>query len=290
LPSPTAPPGPPARLAAAWAVALVAARGAVAAVSPAAAAPELAWKTLQPGVEYAVVTGAAPGGVTIEGRLHVVRIEPARAPLLAAMASSADRQPRTAAAWCRARRLAVAINLGMYRTDHLTNVGHAHAPGHANNAAWSSSYKSALAFAPSKKGIPGALLVDLDAPGGKDRLAPYGAVVQNLRLIRAPGQSVWGQQGRRWSEAAVAMDRQGRVLFIFIRHPYAMQDLNAKLLALPLGITTAMHVEGGPEASLSIHTGGVDVDLNGSYETGFNENDGESAQWRIPNVLGVARP
>ena len=60
-------------------------------------------------------------------------------------------------------------------------------------------------------------------------------------------------------------------------------------LALPLGITAAMHVEGGPEASLSIHAGGLDLDLNGSYETGFNENDDEKAQWPIPNLLAVVR-
>jgi hypothetical protein len=238
-----------------------------------------AWRALQPGVEYAVVD-----------ELHVVRIDPAAAPLVAAMASAAaDRRPRTAAEWCRDRHLAVAINLGMYRDDKLTNVGHAHTRAHANNPAWSSDYKSALAFEPARKGVPGALLVDLDAPGGKDRLTAYGAVVQNLRLIRAPGKSVWSKQDRRWSESAVAMDRQGRVLFVFTRRPYAMPDLNARLLALPLGITTAMHVEGGPEASLSIHAGGVDVDLNGSYETGFSENDGETTQWPIPNVLGVAR-
>jgi hypothetical protein len=53
-------------------------------------------------------------------------------------------------------------------------------------------------------------------------------------------------------------------------------------------MVAAMHVEGGPEASLSIHAGGVDLDLNGSYETGFNENEGEKSQWPIPNVLGVA--
>ena len=33
----------------------------------------------------------------------------------------------------------------------------------------------------------------------------------------------------------------------------------------------------------------VDLDLNGSYETGFNENDGERAQWPIPNLLAVPR-
>jgi hypothetical protein len=41
--------------------------------------------------------------------------------------------------------------------------------------------------------------------------------------------------------------------------------------------------------TLSIHVAGLDLDLNGSYETGFTENDREDHQWAIPNVLGVAR-
>jgi hypothetical protein len=242
-----------------------------------AAAP--AWKTLQPGVEYALV----------DAHLHIVRIDPARAQLRAVMASAVDRKQRTAAAWCREQKLAVAINLGMYRDDKLTNVGHAHAPGHVNNARWSEKYKSALAFGPKQAGLPAAAMVDLDTPGAQAGLTAYGNVVQNLRLIRAPGKGVWAKQERRWSEAAVAADKTGHILFIFSRRPYTMLELNDTLLALPLGITSAMHVEGGPEASLSIHAGGVDLDLNGSYETGFNENDGEQSQWPIPNLLAVPR-
>ena len=244
------------------------------------------WKTLQRGVEYALVDA---GDKADGARIHVVRIDPKQAQLQAVMASAADRKARTAGAWCRERKLAVAINLGMYRDDRLTNVGHAHAPGHVNNAHWSEKYKSVLAFGPNRAGVPAAVMVDLDAPGAEAGLAAYGTVVQNLRLIRAPGRSVWGKQERRWSEAAVAADKSGRILFIFSRRPYAMQELNDKLLALPLGITAAMHVEGGPEASLSIHAGGVDLDLNGSFETGFNENDDERAQWPIPNLLAVPR-
>jgi hypothetical protein len=251
-------------------------------------AAEVAWRSLQPGLEYALFEGRA-AGLDADESIHVVRIDPARAPIVAAMASAVDRQPRTAGLWCRDRGLAVAINLGMYRQDHLTNVGHAHTDSHVNNAGWSKSYKSALAFAPRRKQIPAATMVDLDVPEARAALDDYGAVVQNLRLIRAPGRGVWGQQDRRWSEAAVATDKAGHVLFIFTRRPYAMAELNARLLGLPLGITHAMHVEGGPEASLSIHAGGVDLDLNGSYETGFNESDGEPSQWPIPNVLGVAK-
>jgi hypothetical protein len=240
------------------------------------------WHKLQDGVEYAALGEA-------DQRLHVVRIDPKRAPLVAAMAKAGDKLPRTAGRWCRDRGLVVAINLGMYQLDHLTNVGHAHAPGHVNNGHWSSKYKSVLVFGPSKKDLPAAALLDLDVDGNKERVADYGAAVQNLRLIRGPGQNAWTRQAREWSEAAVAMDKQGRILFVFSRHPYCMHDFNAKLLALPLGITAAMHVEGGPEASLSIHGGGIDLDLNGSYETSFNENDDEQKQWPIPNVLGVAR-
>jgi hypothetical protein len=87
----------------------------------------------------------------------------------------------------------------------------------------------------------------------------------------------------------VATDREGRVIFVFSRHPYSMRAFTDRLLSLPLGISAAMHVEGGPEASLSIHAGGVDIDLNGSYETGFNENDDERQQWPIPNLLAVPR-
>jgi hypothetical protein len=51
-----------------------------------------------------------------------------------------------------------------------------------------------------------------------------------------------------------------------------------------------MHVEGGPEASLSIHGGGVDLDYFGSYETGFVVDDSNDHAWPIPNVIGVAKP
>jgi len=242
-----------------------------------APAERVSWKALQPGVEYAVVGSAAEP-------LHLVRIDPARAALEAVMASAGDGRARTAGAWCQERKLAVAINLGMFRDDNRTNAGHARAPGHVNNARWNAKYNSALGF-----GGGAAAMVDLDSPGARERLERYGTVVQNLRLIRAPGRNVWSLQEKRWSEAAVAVDGRGRVLFAFSRSPHTMHAFNQRLLALGIGITGAMHVEGGPEASLSIHTGGVDLDLNGSYETGFNENDDERAQWPIPNVLAVRR-
>ena len=204
------------------------------------------------------------------------------------MAGAGDGRPRTAAEWCRERHLAIAINMGMFQTDRRTNTGYARSPKYLNNRHWAAKYKSALAFGPLKSTAPALVMADLDDPSAKARLADYGTVVQNLRLIQG-GHSVWAKQERRWSEAAVAVDHQGRLLFIFSRYPYTMKELTDILLALPLAIDSAMHMDGGPPASLSIHAGGVDLDLNGSFETGALESDAVPIQSPIPNVLGVRR-
>jgi hypothetical protein len=256
--------------------------GGVAVAGTATRPSALSWRALAPGVEYAEMRDPAAPADAVE----VVRIDPARATLRAVMASAHDRRPRTAGAWCDAEHLVAAINLGMYRDDHLSNVGYARSGAHVNQSRLSTQYQSALLFGPRKPGLPPAALVDLDAPHARERLGDYDSVVQNLRLIRAPGRSVWSAQPRRWSEAAVASDDAGRILFVFLRAPRTMSDFNRLLLSLPLGVVAAMHVEGGPEASLSVR-GALHFDANGSYETGFVENDDERRQWEIPNVLGV---
>jgi len=228
----------------------------------------ISWRLLQPGIEYATPQN-----------LHVVRIDPARVKLTVALASEHGATPRTAAEWCRNSNLAVAINLGMYQTDHISNVGYLRHGKHLNNPRWN-DYQSVLALG------PGAKWIDLDQ--GKAQLDRYDVVVQNLRLISGKRRNVWAKNDRQWSEAAIAIDSKGRLLFLFSRAPYSMRDFNDLLLRLPLDIAGAMHVEGGPEASLSIHTGGVDLDLAGSVETGFWD-DSNRKQWPIPNILGVVR-
>jgi len=123
--------------------------------------------------------------------------------------------------------------------------------------------------------------------------ADYHVVSQNLRLMASDdgkrGRGVWSRQAKRWSEAALGVDAQGRLLLIFTRAPFSMWELNRFLQRLPLGIVRAMHLEGGPEASLSLHGPGLQRDLCGSYETGFRLDDTNVEQWPLPNVLGVAR-
>lgn len=274
---------------------------------PAHAGPaSIKWQTLQPGVELARIELGTQVPIG-DNRLIAVRIDPRRAQLKLALSSATRQKPQSAAKWCATQGFAVAINAGMFRDDGKTNVGHLVDGAHVNNPRWVGKYKSALALRPRATGKGGergepaerdelaeplATMVDLDDPGAQESLTSYPTVVQNLRLIKGEksvGKNVWTGKLRRWSEAAVAMDAQAHILFLFSRTPFSMAEFNRLVLALPLGVVRAMHVEGGPEASLSIHAGGIDEDYFGSYETGFVEHDGNDHAWELPNVIGVVK-
>lgn len=245
------------------------------------------WTRLSPGLEgrsFELEKKPEHG----DGLLEVVRIDPAVATFEFALAASHHDLLRTAAEWAREQHFVVTINAGMYEKDFRSNVGYLRDGSVLNQKSWKASYQSALVFKPKEKGLPSVALLDREAPDFETRVAKYEAVVQNLRIIKGPpAVSVWSANKKKWSEALVAQDDKGRLLFMFSRTPYELADLAAKVLALPLGVVRAMHVEGGPEASLSIHAKGVSLDLAGSFETGFFADDSNAHQWPIPNVIGV---
>lgn|GEM_PF-4382043 len=168
--------------------------------------PPISWRTLQPGAELAVIpAGTAPSGKT--GELYAVRVDPGRAKLGVGLASEGG-APRTAQEWCRTAHFAVAINLGMYQTDHRSNVGYLRHGQHVNNPRWNSD-RSAVAIHPTEPSLPPVLWVDLEPSKPDPRLAGYEIVVQNLRLLNRERKNVWSANGRRWSEASLAIDAQG---------------------------------------------------------------------------------
>src|SRR5262245_50489088 len=131
-----------------------------------AAALTLSWRVIQPGVEFATIQN-----------LYVVRVDPAQARLTVALASEEKVAPRTAAEWCRASKLSVAINAGMFQTDGQSNVGYLRHGTHINNGSWN-NYGAVLAFDDKT-----AIWLDRDQSNPGPQTAKYDVVVQNLRLI-----------------------------------------------------------------------------------------------------------
>jgi hypothetical protein len=226
-----------------------------------------------------------------DSRIFVVRIDPAKWELTyVGIANTSDSMAKTARLWAKAHGLVAAINAGMYATDYRTPVGYVEYRGRVLSGKVN-RYQSIAAFDPrdSRKG-PHFRIFDLDREGvtvGSVR-RDYGSLVQNLRLLKKPGENRWQQQDKKWSEAALGEDEQGNILFVFCRIPMTMHDLNGELLSAKIGLVALQHLEGGPQAQLFLGAGDVNLELFGSHSSSNgDEGGGTGSQWPIPNVLGI---
>lgn len=249
----------------------------------------IAWQTLAPGMDILRVQSRKQS-ILGDSKITVLQIDPSLWELeIMGTAQTGETAGHTAREWSKLHKYTAAINAGMFDTDNKTHLGYMRARDHVVSARVN-GYQSLLAFDPREgKKVPAARIFDLDVSGNGIQAitADYASVVQNLRLIKKPGLNQWGKQTREWSEAAVGEDNDGHVLFIYSRSPFSMHDLNQELLAAGIGVVAAQHMEGGPEAQLYLHAGTTELEMFGSYETTFKENDENSAAWPVPNVIGV---
>jgi len=247
------------------------------------------WKTLAPGLELGYVTAREPSSAG-DSRIAILRMDPKLWELAAiGVSQTGESSGHTAREWSEKHKLVAAINAGMFETDQKTHLGYMRFRGHVYTG-HANKYQSIAAFDPrGGKDVPRFHIFDLDAPGVSMQTIQqdYDSAVQNLRLVKHPGSNQWGQQPKKWSEAALGEDDAGRILFIFSRSPFSMHDLNQELLIAGIGLMAAQHLEGGPEAQIYVHAGSFELEMFGSYETSFKENDTNSIPWPVPNVLGV---
>jgi hypothetical protein len=242
---------------------------------------------LEPGLELAVFDGPpAPAG---DAKIRVLRADPARfSPALLNASSTAKRVPLTARAWAEKAGAVATINASMYQTDHLRSVSFQRSGAHVNNPQWSKD-RSLLAFDPFDPKDPPVRLLDKDCDDFEAAKKKYRSLVQSIRMLSCDGENVWAKSERRWSTAAIGQDDKGRLLFIHARSPWPVHDFVDALMALPIGLSRAMYVEGGPEATLFVKAGKVEAEMVGSYETGFWEDDQNAEAWEVPNVVALLR-
>jgi len=253
---------------------------------PSHPAPE-AWTRLEPGLDYAEFDAPCPSDVG-DSRIRVLRIDPGRFDLVLLNASNHEGRNRTAREWSGEFDLVAAINASMFQADHATSVSLMRTRDHVNNGHVSKD-KTVLAFDPDPGVEPRVRMIDRACDDLDQVSQGYGALVQSIRMVSCEGHNVWSPQPRRWSTAAVGVDRDGRVLFVHVRSPYVTHDLIEMLLALPLDLDRCMYVEGGPEAQLYVRDDAAEMELVGSFETGFMTNNDNAAAWPVPNVIGVVR-
>jgi hypothetical protein len=247
------------------------------------------WQTLEPGLDLGEFI--APRGSPVgDSQITAVRIDPAYFKVdLLSVVGLALPEALAIDDWTRRYQLSAAINAGMFERDRRTTTGYARVGTVTLNPKWKPTYQAFLALEPDDPKLPAATILDAECDDVKGLQAHYRVVLQSLRMVDCKGQNRWAQAQRAWSTAALAVDDAGRILFIHARSPWPVHDFIENLLALPMGISRAMYLEGGPEASLSLATSAKSFVRVGSFETGFNENDDNQSLWALPNVIGVRR-
>ncbi|MCP4752607.1 MAG: phosphodiester glycosidase family protein [Proteobacteria bacterium] len=245
------------------------------------------WRKLEPGLDWGVFWSPQISEIG-DSMIRVLRIDPERFEFRLLNASVSDKaRGMTAREWCRRNGLVAAINASMYQSDLKTSVSLMRTRTHVNNARLSKD-KTILAFDSLKQDVRQVTIIDRECEDFNTVKKGYSTFVQSIRMISCQGKNVWSQRERKWSTAAVGMDRQGRILFIHVRSPYSTHDLINILKTLPIAIVRAMYVEGGSEAQLYVNSGNHEFELVGSNEAGFSESSGNSQARPIPNVIGIA--
>ena len=215
--------------------------------------------------------------------IDVVRADPARF-ALRVLTSARDGGSHPAPAWRESFHLAAVINAGMFKDGGLP-VGLIVEDGVAVGAD-NKQMSGFLAFDPRSADDPPAVIAGRSCPGFSlaDLRKHYRSIVQSYRLLGCSGDALPWQDTKRYSAAAVAIDRTGRIVFLHARTAVTMSELATALAKLDLA--GALFLEGGPEASLVAGAHG-ELERVGSYETGFVENDDNHAFWWLPNILGL---
>jgi hypothetical protein len=244
------------------------------------------WNLLETGLEFGAFHAPQELG---NATIHVLRIDPVyfEFRLLNASATS-SRQLRSAKEWCQEFGLVAAINASMYQQDYLSSISLMRTAGHINNPRLSKD-NTVLVFDRRTSEVPLLKIIDRQCEHFDDWKPHYTTFVQSIRMISCKGKNVWRPSSQKWSTAAIAIDNEGRGLFIHVRDPYSTHEVINMLLALPLHISRAMYAEGGREAQLYIRSATQEYEFVGSYGQGFGGRTDNQIATRIPNVIAIDR-
>lgn len=245
-----------------------------------------AWHTLSDGFEIAWFSSA--DSAAGDSMFTIVRVNPQQHEIVYhSVVASDSGENLNVRQWCESEGLALAVNGGMYGEDFRTHIGLVQIDGevisnHRNK------YKSAMAWQPVQDDLPAFRLYDLDETSLDSLRGQYAHVVQNLRLIKRNRNNRWEpEKGRRWTEAALAEDSAGNALFILCRRPMKMHEFNERILALPLGIVAAQHLEGGVQTQMYIAVKDYSIGLSGGFESRMDGGTGGDFLFNLPHIIGV---
>jgi len=249
--------------------------------------PAGGWQKLADGLELGIFESPQPAEIG-DSKIRILRIDPARYELKLLNASVSKKgRSLSVKQWCLENGLAAAINASMYQEDHKTSVSLMRTRIHVNNPRISKDM-AILAFDRLGTEVPGVKIIDRQCEDFRLWKNKYGTLVQSIRMISCKGKNVWRQQTKKYSTAAIGIDKADRVLFIHVGSTYSTHDLINILKKLPIEIDRAMYTEGGPQAQLYIKSGDHEYEFIGHSEIDLGAKTNSLFSWPIPNAVGIS--
>ncbi|NOY60152.1 MAG: phosphodiester glycosidase family protein, partial [Calditrichaeota bacterium] len=244
------------------------------------------WKRIDDGISIIQFHLLRRLGISA-GRVDVVKIDPNYYQLQLLCASQHGHKKRTVKEWCEEFHLTGAINAGMYKMDSMTSVGYMKNFTYLNNDHIVQDYMAVLAFNPVHDSLPPVQIIDREFQDFDNLKKGYNSLMQSIRMVDSRGKNVWSRQPQKHTIAALAIDKDGNVLFIFCEQPYGVHDFINFLLERPLAIHNVIYLEGGPPAQFYLKTNDLKIDRKGQDNYHFTSI--RSTQYTIPNVIGIVK-
>jgi len=248
----------------------------------------LIWHYLEPGLSLGTYSDSPTTGKAEES-VYILKIDPVLFDVNLFCASQYDQKSRSMQAWSMDFELIAVINAGMYATDLSTSVGYLKSSGHLNNSRINSTYKCIFACQPLDSTLSPVKIFDLTCDNFESYADKYHSALQSIRMISCQQENVWEPQDDQWSIAALGIDKEEQLLFIYSFIPRSVHDFINLLLKLPLRIHTAMYLEGGIQAGLYVSAGGLQRNLPWDKRPEILLNNDSQAERPLPNVIGIRR-
>ncbi|MCB2225293.1 MAG: phosphodiester glycosidase family protein [Desulfarculaceae bacterium] len=229
---------------------LLAGSGALWAAEP-AKPPALEWRTLAPGLEFALSEELAPAR-SGSSLLALLRVDPGRY-AFRVLAAPEGEDGQTAEQWLEQSKALAVFNAGLYTPDGK-HLGYLMADGKCLSPMVPQQDGLFLAGPRDQEHLP-ARIIDLRYTSFDPKFSPYTQAAQSLMLLDRFGQVRVRRSPKVASRTALASDNEGRILVVVSEGGHTLWELAQALKNSGLGLREVMTMDGGAESQLEVRWG-----------------------------------
>jgi len=244
----------------------------------------LRWRTLQPGVEFALMRGE-PYCRHGSSEIALLRVDPARVSVkILHYSRQPERRPLTLPEWQRRVGALAVFNAGQYYPD-LSYMGMLASDGEMISSRPHPSFRAALVAGP-RQGGPAARVLDLNLTPPERTRVEWREIAQSFMLFDQRGRLRVKKTDQVANRTAVAQDDRGRLVVATTEGGYTLWEFAELLRGAPLQLTHAMSMDGGREAELCVEAGRFRYATFGHWDAD-HAPDGAIP---LPAVIAITRP